>query len=184
MPLISETVNRRRIEKLRRTRAEDPSDETLSILTRSGDKAAETVSSREIAADMMGVSEGYVGHAKRIKEQSPPLFEQVRTGEISIPEALRRLDQTPDDSLGCPAAGNGRSAPYHDADFLRRLPGACGLRRSRRQKNARDGRRSRRRRGATAVPAASLEPAVSAGPLVAHCFKTATKNKIFGEASP
>ena len=37
------------------------------------------------------------GHARRIREASPELLEQVRAGSLTIPEALRKLDGTDDD---------------------------------------------------------------------------------------
>lgn len=96
-PLIAEDVNSKRIEKIRQARLRASSGETLSILTGSGTETFSVVTSRAIAADMMGVSTGYVGHTKRIKEADPELYEDVRAGRITIPEALRKLDGITDD---------------------------------------------------------------------------------------
>jgi len=56
-----------------------------------------TVSSRAVAADRIGVNEGYVWKAKRIKEADQELYEDVRAGRVTIPQALRQLDGISDD---------------------------------------------------------------------------------------
>jgi len=48
---------------------------------------------RDQAAAMFGVSGRYVQEAKRIKEDAPDLAEQVRNGEMSIPQAKRELKE-------------------------------------------------------------------------------------------
>lgn len=49
--------------------------------------------SDEQAAKAVGVSRSYVAQAKAIKEEAPDLLEQVRSGEKTIPEAKRELEQ-------------------------------------------------------------------------------------------
>ena len=98
MPRIAEGVNRKRIEKIRQARSGEPAEETLPNLAKSGNEAEGPVSSRVIAAHMMGVSHGYVGLAKRVKEASPELFEKVRVGEVTLSEAIRRLEGITDDA--------------------------------------------------------------------------------------
>ena len=72
---IAEEVNRKRIEKIRQARLSEAGEETLAKMPKSGNDAEAIIRSRVIAADMMGVSDGYVGLAKRVKEASPQLLE-------------------------------------------------------------------------------------------------------------
>lgn len=51
-----------------------------------------------IAAGIMGVNDRYVGLAKRVKEASPELFEEVRVDEVTLSEAIRRLEGITDDA--------------------------------------------------------------------------------------
>ena len=97
-PRIAEDVNRSRIEKIRQARLNEAKGETLPKMAKSGDSAQEPISSRVIAADMMGVSHGYVGLAKRVKEASPELFERVRSGHITLTEAIKQIDGLTDDA--------------------------------------------------------------------------------------
>jgi len=97
LPRIAEDTNLKRIEKLRETLARKAGGECSAISPNTQRELERTVSSRAIAADMMGVSENYVGHAKRIKEADPELYEDVRVGRVTIPEALRKLDGITDD---------------------------------------------------------------------------------------
>ena len=97
MPRIAEDVNLERIEKLRRTLAREADGECLELLPNTGECDEPRVSSRVIAADMMGVSDRYVALAKRVRDASPELFEEVRAGEVTLPEAIRRLDGVTDD---------------------------------------------------------------------------------------
>ena len=96
-PGIARDVNRKRIEKLRETLARKAGGECLTISSNTQSEVDRPVSTRAIAADMMGVSENYVEHAKRIKEADAELFEDVRAGRVTIPEAIRRLDGITDD---------------------------------------------------------------------------------------
>lgn len=49
---------------------------------------------RDQAAKAMGVSSGYVSHAKKVAKEDPEVFEKVKTGEISLAEARRQVDPT------------------------------------------------------------------------------------------
>jgi len=97
MPKIAQDVNQKRIEKLRETLARKAGGECSVILTNTQGEAGSLVDSRVLAGDIMGVSASYVGHAKRIKEADPELYEEVRAGRVTIPEALRKLDGITDD---------------------------------------------------------------------------------------
>jgi len=44
----------------------------------------------EHAADLLGTNRQYVSDAKRLKQEAPEVYERVRTGELSIPEANRQ----------------------------------------------------------------------------------------------
>ncbi len=54
---------------------------------------------REHAAKAIGVNPHYITDAKRIQKESPELLEQVRVGEISLPEAIKiiKTDQRKQD---------------------------------------------------------------------------------------
>lgn len=53
--------------------------------------SAGTGRAREHAAKAFGVSPRYVSDAKSVAEDAPELFEQVRSGELTIPEAKREI---------------------------------------------------------------------------------------------
>ena len=97
-PRIADDVNRKRIEKIRQARLNEGGGQTLSKMSRSADAGDGAVSSRAIAADIMGVSEGYIHLAKRVKEASPELFESVRSGHITLSEAIKQIDGLTDDA--------------------------------------------------------------------------------------
>lgn len=61
----------------------DPSDPAPSVAGRA----------RDHAAKVMHVSTGYVSHAKKVARESPELHDKVRSGEISLSEARRRLEE-------------------------------------------------------------------------------------------
>lgn len=69
-------------------RTDDQKKETLPNLARSPQTGADRVNSRVLAGDLMGVSHGYVGAAKRLKEASPDLFERARAGELALSAAI------------------------------------------------------------------------------------------------
>lgn len=48
-------------------------------------------SARHEAAAMMQVSQGYVSDADRIRRADPEVFEAVKAGEMTIPEAKRAI---------------------------------------------------------------------------------------------
>lgn len=54
---------------------------------------------REHAAAMFGTNARYVQDAKALKEEAPDLFEQVRGGALTIPQAKRELNRRAADEL-------------------------------------------------------------------------------------
>ena len=50
---------------------------------------------RERAAEALGVSPRYVSDLKTIKAHAPHLVEQVRRGDLTVPQAKRLMDKTP-----------------------------------------------------------------------------------------
>jgi len=114
-PMIAADVNAKRIEKIRETKRRQASGDTMSILTECGAETPPPITSRAIAADVMGVSSGYVAHAKRIKEADPELYGEVWAGRVTIPEALRKLDGVVDD----PQVARTKRARRGVADLLR-----------------------------------------------------------------
>ena len=128
-PMVAVEVNAKRIEKIRQARLQQLAREFPSILTGSPDSALSPTESRAIAADMMGVSSGYVSHARRIKEADPELYRGVRAGRVTIPEALRKLDVVVDDPQTVRSTRAKRAVakllgdPDRQAEFLERLEG-------------------------------------------------------------
>lgn len=49
--------------------------------------------SSEIAAKAVGVNPRYVSDAKKIKEQAPEIFEQLKSGQLTLPEAKRKMER-------------------------------------------------------------------------------------------
>lgn len=97
LPRISEDVNQKRIEKLRQTLQAKADGECQPNLANTQTDEEKPVTSRVIAADIMGVSHGYVGLAKRLKEASPDLFERVRAGDLTLRAAIAEIDGTASD---------------------------------------------------------------------------------------
>lgn len=67
----------------------------LSTLKQNSDKEIfperENGQARDQAAAILGTNGRYVSDAKRLKEEAPDLYEEVRFGEKSIPQATREL---------------------------------------------------------------------------------------------
>lgn len=78
-PMLEEEARRRQIE-LAGTRHDD-----LVELIPQGERGK----SRDQAGEMFGVSGRYVAEAETVKEKAPDLFEQVKSGEISLTQAKR-----------------------------------------------------------------------------------------------
>ncbi len=55
-------------------------DQGVSILTPLG-------KARDQAGNMVGVSNGYVAYAARVKKDAPAAFEELRAGTITMPQA-------------------------------------------------------------------------------------------------
>ena len=79
-------------ERLRQTLARKAGGECLGEVPNTGNGDEEPVSSRALAAHMMEVGDNYVGLAKQVREASPELFEEVRVGQVTLSEAIRRLE--------------------------------------------------------------------------------------------
>ena len=47
---------------------------------------------RDKAADKVGVSPRYISDAKKLKAEAPEVFEELKSGEITMPQAKRKLD--------------------------------------------------------------------------------------------
>jgi phage N-6-adenine-methyltransferase len=89
-PLFAEAARERQRRAAGQTNAKlnRAHDETLtSRLTEALDRAE----AREQAAKVANVSTGYVSYAKQVAQASPELLEQVRTGEKTLPEAVREI---------------------------------------------------------------------------------------------
>ena len=56
----------------------------------------QTGEAREKAAELFGVNERYIGDAKNIKQEAPEIFEQLKSGELSIPEAKKAVRSAED----------------------------------------------------------------------------------------
>ena len=91
MPHISPDVWQRRAEKISQIRRGTTPDEVRALIPESEDGANPEVRERIIAAQIMGVSDRYVGDALRLQSEDPELFEQARAGKITLTRALRKL---------------------------------------------------------------------------------------------
>ena len=91
IPRITEDVNRKRIEKLEQTLARKTDSECMENSPDTQEPTESPIRSRAIAGDIMGVNDNYVGLAKRLKEASPELFEQLRAGDVTLSGAIKRL---------------------------------------------------------------------------------------------
>ena len=103
LPLISEDVNRKRIERLRETLRLKQTGESMLLVADTPDDATGTVLARSLAADLMGVSGAYVQMAIQLKRLNHDMFEQVGAGKISLKAALRQAEGSATDGLS-PAA--------------------------------------------------------------------------------
>lgn len=59
----------------------------------------ETGRSSEIAGEMLGVSDKYVRHTKKIFDEAPETFNKLFLGDISLPQAKRELQKKQDQDL-------------------------------------------------------------------------------------
>ena len=92
VPVLAEDVAAERIEKIRAARLAALGGEIRSSLTQSPSSTQSTVRSRDLAAQMMGVSTGYVQHALRVQRERPDLFEQLWNGTLNMPAALEQME--------------------------------------------------------------------------------------------
>ena len=99
LPHISKDVNRKRIEKLKQSLAARREGECLSQMTNTRSDSGAAVSARAVAADIMGVSDGYVGYAQQLQRDAPELFERIRNGQLTVTRAWRMLTQEGDTEL-------------------------------------------------------------------------------------
>ena len=64
--------------------------ETVALMPQSNLGPDGSVRTRDIAAQMMGVSEAYAGWAARVQREDPELFLKIWNGQITIRAAIRR----------------------------------------------------------------------------------------------
>lgn len=48
------------------------------------------------AAKLTGTSHGYVAAAKKIKDESPEVFEELKSGKLTVPQAVRKVNGEPE----------------------------------------------------------------------------------------
>jgi protein gp37 len=72
---------------------ECPDDETVYVMPIAEKPAAPMPKARDLAAESVGASPRYVQDAKKIKEEAPDIFEQVKSGEKTIPAAKREIKE-------------------------------------------------------------------------------------------
>jgi len=99
LPHISEDVNEQRIEKLKQTLAAKQAGECMSQMTDTQSTSESTVTARAIAADIMGVSDGYVGRAQQLERDAPELFTRIRDGHLTVSGAWRTFTEADDAEL-------------------------------------------------------------------------------------
>lgn len=66
-----------------------PKVEQISTIPTAAAKGPQLSKSREQAGKEAGVSGKYVSEAKRVKKQDPALYERLKAGTVSLPEAVR-----------------------------------------------------------------------------------------------
>jgi len=88
LPMLETEARKRQIE-LAGTR---PNTSDLSEMFQQG---IDFGKSSEKAAELFGTNMHYVHDAKRIAEEAPEILEQVKAGELTIPAALRQIDNRP-----------------------------------------------------------------------------------------
>jgi len=103
LPFISAEVQAKRVARIAATQRQRQEGEIQSVLTGSPPGQPEGLTARAIAADIMGVADGYVAEAVRLQRDAPALFEQMRLGRISLQSALRRVQGTAADGLSAEA---------------------------------------------------------------------------------
>ena len=74
----------------------------------------EPIHSHQKAAEIVGVSKGYVEDAEKIKEEAPDLFEAVKQGTMTIPKAKKQIKKKPAPSGPCCASPIRFSGPLHN----------------------------------------------------------------------
>jgi hypothetical protein len=94
---------------------------------------AEPGEARELAARLCGTNPHYVTDLKKIKDKAPDLFEQVRNGELTVPQAQQRLDKRrgktkPERPKGKTKRWTVKTLPKHLQDTADFLSGLTGLR--------------------------------------------------------
>jgi len=84
------------------------------------------------AAALLGIGSRYVSDAKRLRRENPELFEAVRSGEKSLPEAMRacnkRADYTQQQTQDAQIANRGFGALKSLALALKRFDPAAMMR--------------------------------------------------------
>ena len=95
-PRLSLQVNAKRVENVRQTRCNKQRGEILPRLGGSAKTGQKPPTEEAVAADLMGVSYGYVGQALRRQKDARAPFEQVLVGTLSLQTARRQLDGVPD----------------------------------------------------------------------------------------
>ena len=86
LPMLEAEAEERQRAAAKATNTEKPVREIIPEASKG--KAVEK------AARQFGVNPRYIQDAKKIKEQSPEVFEKVKAGEISLPDAKRTLALT------------------------------------------------------------------------------------------
>lgn len=102
-------------EKMLKGKASDPDK-----IIYQGERSPQSI---DRAADAVGVNRQYVSDAKRIKEKSPEIFQQIAEGKKTIPEAKKELGweqptKTAEDNLEHLMALWRKCTPKEKAEFL------------------------------------------------------------------
>ena len=91
LPVFAGDVAAERIEKIRSARLAALGKEIRINLSKSPSEHDSARRSRDLAADLMGVSPAYVQWALRIQRERPDLFEQLWNGALKMPTAMAEL---------------------------------------------------------------------------------------------
>jgi len=96
MPLLAEEALLNRIARLRETLRAKRDGECRVLLPDTQTEVDISHRSRDVAADLMGVSATYIQRALRVQRERPDLFEKLWDGTMNMPTALAELEPSED----------------------------------------------------------------------------------------
>jgi hypothetical protein len=133
--VISQNVHRRNLTPSQKALIAVEAEDLMRSLTAEA-KARQRMGSEQIpypekkgkttekAAQLFGTNEKYIRDVKRIKKEAPAMVEQLRSGAVSVPRALRQVEcveEAPKKRRKAAKSKRGESACYVSEDTIKRL---------------------------------------------------------------